>query len=323
MKMLFCLADYNGCGFYRMMQPAFMLSKVHDVTCKMIDMNEDLTAYDMIVLSRQIHPGWVRIITEGKERGCKFVYDIDDDIYSMPEYYHGKKEYWDKYRPNMGILMSMCDAVTVSTEPLKQVMEKYNKHVYIVKNTVIEPEEPFGQSNGKVRIGCCMTDFHKADFGDFIVKSLLRAKDEHNIAITFIGYIPPEMIGKAVFYDFVQPKDFISFMRKMNIDIALIPSRTEKFNQSRSNLKFLQHGINKTAVIASGTYPYRTTVTPDMGIVVNNKISDWSKAITDLIEDKGKRETMGGNAYQFVRKNYLLQNQLGELNNVYTQIAHC
>ena len=306
-----------------MMQPAFILSKIHNVVCKMTYMDEDMTGYDMIVLSRQIHPGWIKIITEGKQRGCKFVYDIDDDIYSMPEYYHGKKEYWDKHRHNMEILMSICDAVTVSTEPLKQIMGQYNEHVYIVKNTVIEPKEPFGESNGKVRIGCCMTDFHKADFGDFIVESLLKAKTAYNIDITFVGYIPPEMIGKAAFYELIPPQDFISFMRKRNFDIALIPCRTEKFNQSRSNLKFLQHGINKTAVIASGTYPYQTTVTPDMGMVVNNKIGDWSRAITGLIADKGKRETMGDNAYQFVRKNYLLQNQLGELSNVYMKIAHC
>lgn len=320
MKMLFCLADYHGCGFYRMMQPAFMLSKIHDVQCRMPKMDEDFSGYDLIVLQRQIHPDWIQIINEGKDRGCKFVYDLDDDIYSMPEYYPGK-EYWDKYKYNAEVLMSLCNAVTVSTEPLRKIVRKINSNVYVTRNTIIEPKEPLPEKNCRIRIGCCMTNHHKSDFGDFIVGPLLQASKQAEL--TFIGYIPPEFIGKAVYYDFIQPQDFIAFLRDMNLDIAVIPCRTEKFNQSRSNLKFLQHGINKTAVIASGTYPYLKTVNSDIGVVVHNKSSEWSKALTELIEDKDKRETMGENAYQFVRSNYLLQNQLGELSNVYTQIARC
>lgn len=324
MKILFAQADFGGCGFYRIMQPTAFLKFLLNHDVKIIfrfQSLEDLLFYDLIIMQRQHLPQVLEIVKTLKAYKKKVIYELDDDIWHIPEGNEGKK-YWDEKKTEAEAVMQACDAITTSTEPLANLLRKQNKNVFVIPNYIPEVK-PLPKFDSTIRIGWSGSVSHRVDFNDDIIRALkdIKKKYRDRVELVFCGWIPDGLVGHVTFYEPVAPMYYLDFLNELRLHIGIIPCADIKFNECKSNLKFLEYSITKTASIASAIYPYVNTVTEDTGILLKNgTYQEWFGAIERLIEDKRLRDRLSDSAYEFVRKNYLIQDNIKFIERMYETI---
>jgi glycosyltransferase involved in cell wall biosynthesis len=92
------------------------------------------------------------------------------------------------------------------------------------------------------------------------------------------------------------------------IDIALAPLQDNKFNYYKSNLKMLEAGVKKKPIIVSGVQPYLDGEHEKNCLIVDprKEHKNWMKYVKQLVESEQMRIDMGENLYQYVFKNFNL-----------------
>jgi glycosyltransferase involved in cell wall biosynthesis len=324
MKVYFAQADFGGCGFYRILQPAAFLKFVmnHEIKIAFRFRLEDLLPYDLIVFQRQYLPNVLECVKVLRGMKKKVIYEIDDDLWDVPPE-NESRNYWLGERiASAETIMQACDAITTSTEPLAELLRKHNKNVYVIPNYIPEVA-PLEKFDPVVRVGWSGSISHSVDFNSEIIRALKDIKKKYGpqVELVFCGWIPNDLVGQVTFYEPVPPMHYLYFLNELRLHIGIIPCADIKFNECKSNLKFLEYSITKTASIASAIYPYINSITDDNGILVRNGTYDeWFNAIDRLVRDRELRNRLAGNAYEYTKNNYLIMNKVGTIENIYRQI---
>jgi len=326
MKILFTQADFSGCGFYRVLQPASYLLKAlkHEVavTSKIVPWQQ-LLKFDLIVFQRQHLSSILEAIKGLQSHKKKVVYEIDDSLWDMP-FGDERRNYWTSDKiASVEALMNACDAITTSTEPLADLLRQYNKNVFVIPNYVAEIT-PIPKGDTVIGVGWAGSMSHRLDFDRNILKALkdIKRKYKDRVELVFLGWIPDEMKKHAIFFEPVPPIQYLNFLNELRLHIGIIPCANNKFNECKSNLKFLEYSITKTASIASGIYPYVHTITEDTGILIKNGGSqEWFEAIDRLIQNTDLRDRLSNSAYESIISNYLISKQVITIEMVYKKIC--
>lgn len=106
-----------------------------------------------------------------------------------------------------------------------------------------------------------------------------------------------------------------------NIDVLLAPLDTNSFNEVKSELKFVEAGFTRTALICSDFGPYHLVGKSifEKGGILNEdgncvlidpskKHKDWAKAIKKLVENPDLVTLLQNNLYEFVKDTYNINN---------------
>ena len=91
------------------------------------------------------------------------------------------------------------------------------------------------------------------------------------------------------------------------IDVALAPLVDEPFNNCKSELKLIEAGMMKKAVIASDCLPYNTIIRHrENGLLVKpiRNMIDWYVAIRRLTKEKNMREDMAEQLHQDIKEKF-------------------
>ena len=116
-------------------------------------------------------------------------------------------------------------------------------------------------------------------------------------------------------------KDITKYATNYNLfDVSLAPLVDGDFNSNKSQLKIIEAGFHKKAVIASGVKPYTLDLISamDQG-VFNDKGNalivppsknhkEWGKHMKRLIENPNMIEDLGNRLYETVKDTYSLKN---------------
>jgi glycosyltransferase involved in cell wall biosynthesis len=325
MRIMCAQADFGGCGFYRLLQPSAFLKVVlnHEVkiSFKFASLEELLT-YDLIILQRQYNPFILENVKTLKAYKKKIVYELDDSLWDVPPENESKK-YWTSDKiASAEAIMKVCDAITTSTEPLAELLRRYNKNVYVIPNYIPEVI-PIPKFDSIIRIGWPGSVSHRGDFNSDVVRALkdIKKKYRQKVELVICGWIPEDLVGHVTFYEPVPPFQYLDFLNEMRLHIGIIPCADNKFNECKSNLKFLEYSITKTASIASAIYPYVNTITEDTGILIKNgSYQEWFESIDRLIQDADLRNRLANSAYEFVKNNYLISKNIIRIESVYKEI---
>jgi glycosyltransferase involved in cell wall biosynthesis len=108
-------------------------------------------------------------------------------------------------------------------------------------------------------------------------------------------------------------------MNYSKLDISLAPIKNHIFNRMKSQLKVIEAGFYKKALIASEVGPYTIDLKHCLNhgqfvdgnaILVdeNRNHSDWNKAIKKLIQNPNMIKDMGERLYETVKDTYNLEN---------------
>lgn len=304
-------ADSSGCQAYRIRFPFYAVKEYRPdlvmgfgTTIK----PEAKELADVVIGQRICIPGssklWQRWAKEGQK---KLIFELDDDLWNIDPanqkayYFFGDRD--TRRRLNENIQVSY--AVTVSTPELAEEVYRQTGHgnIHVVPNAVppwlLDHEAP---KNHHVGWGGSPT--HHGDFG--LLRQGMKKFLQHNPGRTFhtIGMdyaewmkLPREQCHHTKWVP--TPEDFF---RTIDYTVGVAPLADSHFNQSKSDIKFLELAALGIPTIASDVAPYRSIVDGKTGVLVKND-HEWGRTLRSTVEDPDAFARMGEEAKEYVRNN--------------------
>lgn len=188
-------------AWYRMFSPHLHLERSKFVFHPIRTPVGDLADADVVVVQRQATEGNMAALKQMKDMGLKVIYDLDDDLWGIPGSSPAKRIF-APVRDGFGRCMELCDAVTVSTEPLRTAVRTAvpaarSKEIFVIPNGVdfdyLRPSI-LPKPAGRVTVGWGGSNTHQGDVGDAWVVLADLLNDLPQLYFEFVGMDPPRKI---------------------------------------------------------------------------------------------------------------------------------
>lgn len=331
---------YGGIGYYRIIKPAGQIKK-HEVRIvgKEIMYFGDTLEQQWDNVFKEYDIFWTSYFCDDKaaagifyhaqKHKKKVVVDVDDNYLDVPEsnllfdqFKSGKRD-----RAMLSTILSFADALTVSTEPLKERLAQHIKYVHgITKPIFVIPNFndisdwnfiPKLKSSDKIIIGYSGSNSHQDDLQMCMPAIANLMKKYKNLWFELIGSVSKDKIkeyfGRAGFDDdslkrinllpaTATFKEYPQYLAEQGWDIGIAPLVDTSFTRAKSHIKWMEYSMYKIPVVASRVYPYFMNL-QGRKIIIDNKTgllarnNEWEAKLEKLILDKDLRKTLGENAY--------------------------
>ncbi|QEM69759.1 glycosyltransferase [Geobacter sp. FeAm09] len=325
----------HACGYYRLYSPARALPveaefrwpvKTEGGSFK-IDL-EGLDKSDLFIIQRFFpHEMSMPVIRQLMATGKPVVFEVDDYITAIPRS-NPSYEWAQQCIGHMEECIRDCDAVTVSTDALKEAFSRLNPSIFVLPNLIDDTlwEQPVPPSgDGRVVIGFTGTNTHIPDIA-FLEETLERIAAAHpgEVAFTFMG-CATERLSRLPGFRFIPFETtyqaYARTLQQVPMDIALVPLEDNPFNRCKSNVKWLEYSACGVAGIYADLPAYNTTVEHGVtGILAGSDPQQWFNAIDLLIRNRELRRAIALNARQKVLSEYTVKKGAHRWLDVYRQI---
>jgi O-antigen biosynthesis protein len=269
------LADYSGCGFWRILWPEAIIngtgkgcstsltSMVFDprwyggVNCVKIQRQASTPQKQFVELLKQIQ----------KEHNFKLIYEVDDVVFreDIPDYNKFKPAFdSDEIRQNCIDIINMCDEVTVTCDFMKQLYQQRTgkKEITVIPNFV--PRFWLGNLYSKKRVYDAYERYKKkprilyAGSGahydvdnktggrdDFEHLLKFVADTRHKYQWVFMGAFPPALQkfveDKSIeFHGWSNLLDYPTTLASLDVQLMIAPLQDNNFNRAKSDIKFIE-----------------------------------------------------------------------------------
>mgnify|MGYP003110659044 FL=1 len=269
------VADYGGCGFWRIIWPEYLLNAsmkcmVHTSTVMTMDPNHYQRAV-AIKLQRQASPDQLKFVRYLKQIssqvGFRLIYEIDDLAFreDIPDYNKYKFAFTsDEIRNGIQEIMELCDEMTVTCQFMKDYYESKTNTlpVTVIPNYVPKfwmgnfynrekIEFDYDKHKRKPRVVWSGSGAHidvdnrikgKDDF--FHVNDVIRSTVD-DFQWVFLGAISRDLTdlvqkGKIEFHPWCDLYNYPEKIYTLNANMMIAPLRDNNFNKSKSDLKHLE-----------------------------------------------------------------------------------
>lgn len=226
----------------------------------------------------------------------KLVYELDDDIF------HIDAVNWLAYRvyhqadiqDAVGHCAEVASLVTVSTEPLAEVMRQFSDNVVVLPNFI--PERMLSMTRPKPEkftVGWSGGASHSTDIR--VCAPAVRAFLDWDAPKAQLHVQGSDFRGtfghlNARFTDWVANSG--DFYQTLDFDVGLAPLADSEFNRSKSYIKALEYNALGIPVIASDLEPYRDYVIDGVNGFLVRKEKEWRDRLRLLANDEDLREQM-------------------------------
>lgn len=320
--------DDWGCGHYRAKLPVLnCYSDMREKGVNLIlerELHSNECYYDAYILHRCPVENSIFFMQTIQKNGKKFVLEIDDDIFNIPEWMPSdeyKNPKWSLKRA-----VDMCDEIWAATPTLAATFNKPEK-TYVLPNLVdcnsfLESQPHTDQ----IRILWMGSMWHDRDI-DQLTNPVIRIIKEFGDKVQFLfwGCLPTAFadynripgqnmavltqkkdFGASLIYLEGLPfKFYYDRLIKLGPCIGLAPLYDCTFNDSKSNLKYLEYTMAGAATIACDLLPYKCIENEVDGLLVEpHDENGWYEAIKRMIEDNDLRNKLVSNAQSKVRELY-------------------
>ena len=314
----------NGCFHIRAHNPLMELKRRgHEIEYVSMETDrwDEIKSADIVIFGRTYDKPFMGLLWRCKAAGIKVVYELDDDVWNIPESNGAYLSYEKRYRRQIDETIREADMVTTTTEPLKKVLSRLHDNVKVIPNAL--PLDKWGKrpNHKGLIIGWSGGANHiedlalvadaikklqeKYDF-KFVVQGItarpIEADGYESSLYQSIGFIEEihkkqnetklnlykKLLALKDFYHipFYPPELHPKVLQRADIDIGLIPIKGYKFDESKSILKLLEYTAVGTTAIASDLHPYK-------GVVPYTTDNDnWYGAIEKLIKDEKLRKEL-------------------------------
>ena len=204
-----------------------------------------------------------------------------------------------------------CHCLQTTTEVMAETLRAFNPHVAVFPNQVAalaapgprphderSPEQPvifFGALN------------READWAPLMLALNGLLNRLGNRARVQVVYDQAFFDALSTPYKAFEP--LCSYERYHELlrsaDIALLPLEPTRFNQHKSDLKFIECAAGGVVALASSTVYGQTVVHDQTGLVYQSS-EEFISLLERLIHDPSMRQRLAANAYRYVRENRLL-----------------
>ena len=306
-----------------------------------INLDMDLTGVKIVVFQRIVSlKGNTKAIIDGLHaKGIKVILEIDD-YWSLPES-HSEYTKYRVYQVSKQTIeaIKLSDAVFTTTERLASHIRKHNKNVFVVANCVDMREKQWNSpklEHDLVRYGY-VCGVHHAEDSKILNQPCKLINEKLNVQLLLGGYNTQsrghyQFIEKMLTDDYrsldrdytdylksnLQVQEHVAYFKKYrrlwampvntyghmydHIDVALVPLVANEFNACKSELKIVEAGAKKCAVISSNVDPYKNIP----GVTYADKPIDFYHAVKKLT-DKSYREDMANLLHKYIITNFDLQ----------------
>lgn len=216
-----------------------------------------------------------------RDKGAKIILDIDD------RYSGARRDVVKSIRD--------ADALTVTCDNLKEYfLERGSKPCLVIENGIDSKEEQWKfrkPKNDQVVFGYVGSTRHEQDLKemryDFSTRPLYSACEEYKeiLKVDFYG-------GLSSWADYAYHYD--------RLDVALAPIENNMFNKSKSNLKIIEAGFMKKAIICSKIEPYTRDKSLYPAIDLIPKKNSWKQRVESYTLDEARQR--GEELYNLVQK---------------------
>jgi glycosyltransferase involved in cell wall biosynthesis len=320
------LADREGSGHYRIVQPAAALAAA--AAASLCITTAPLSPPEMIQYSAD---AWIfqrqltNVQIEAMDRyrrygGGRMVYEIDDLITQIPEASPHRKDFPPEVIRLFRRAVGFCDRLVVSTQSLAQAFAGLAPETIVLPNylprsvwTALVPKQ---RQSPRPRIGWGGSVSH---IGDLEMMVEVVEKLEREVDWIFFGLCPQALRGYA--REIHPPVPFTGYaeaLASLDLDIAIAPLQINAFNEAKSNLKLLEYGALGYPVICTDIVPYHCGL-PVMR--VKNRAKDWINAIRSLTNERNAREHAGAQLRAAVHADWMLEDHLEEVLRAWNPIA--
>jgi glycosyltransferase involved in cell wall biosynthesis len=298
-RIFFWSADSSGCAYYRCELPAAELARRgHETHTSSVMPDAWLHTADVIVGQRVCEPGatvrWQQMAREGR---CALVFECDDDLLDIDP---SNGPAWSFFRrpeirENVIRNIEVADLVTVSTEPLAEVMRRHNRNVAVLPNCVPSSllDAPHADGPKGLTLGWSGGASHALDLAEARdpVRQFLRRYPDAGLHIMghvdsdFCKAMPRERLRTTRWVESVP-----AFHAAVDFDVALAPLRPSPFNRSKSAIRCLEAAALGIPVIASDFGPYAEFVRDgETGLLVSRP-HEWARHLRTLLDPFVRRE---------------------------------
>ena len=269
------LADYSGCGFWRILWPEqFINAEGLGCSTSLTAMIFDprwYTGVKSVKVQRQASNDQKEFIKHLKniqqEYGFKIIYEVDDVVFreDIPDYNKFKFAFDnDEIRNNCIEIINMCDEVTVTCDYMRKLYQTRTgkKEITVIPNFV-----PYGwmghqynkqqiwhnYDKNKKRPRVLYTgsgahydvDNKNGGIDDFshVLDVVRNTIDKYQWV--FVGAFPPPLAqyvqsGQIEFHQWQSLNNYPSFIARLNAQVMIAPLQDNSFNNSKSDIKFIE-----------------------------------------------------------------------------------
>jgi len=246
------------------------------------------------------------------------VLETDDNIDAVRPYNPG----YQGYHPGSEALLwgnlvaKKVSAITVTTQNLYDIHQKDNPgNVYILPNSLDmkwrEKTPKKKRNDGKIHMAWLGSAAHYENL-KLIEEPVIEILKKHKNVVfhcmkMYGGSVWPDKKMKGIKsqmkrHPWQTLKKWPAFIANLGLDIGLAPAVDNKFNRAKSNLRYLEYSVNKTATIASPTACYA-----DAKALHAQEPHEWFEAMEKLIEDEQARKRLGKAAYNDLTTNFSME----------------
>ena len=313
-KVMSVIADYTGCGQYRIIQPWKAMQNAGIIEGKLTDSMMNFPEIlklnpDSIVVQRLITPEsqeWLDSF--GTLKNIFKVFELDDYLPNLPiksvHRQHMPKDLLKSIRKSL----SMIDRFVVSTKALADAFHGTHHDIRVVENRL--PVEPWSRlishraTTLRPRIGWAGGASHTGDLE--MIADVVKAFADR-VDWVFFGMCPAKLRPYiAEFHTGVTFDKYPQKLASLNLDLAIAPVEDNQFNRCKSNLRLLEYGACRIPVICSDVECYNT----DLPVTkVRNRFKDWVEAIEMHLADSTTSYKLGDALHHAVLADWMLKDE--------------
>jgi O-antigen biosynthesis protein len=315
-KIICYRGDRAACWFYRLHAPMVHLGrnnkKEFNITVSGSIGDDHIGKFELAILQRQYRLEVLDPTVKIQKAGAKLIYEIDDDLFHIPEWNPAYKILGTKkVQDGIRRFLARVDAMFVTTEALRDTYKNYCEKIYVLPNSIeYDFIFPMDEKNTHLPVVCWQGSMtHERDLA-IAKKSFERlAHDEDLLFKMWCGIDqdtkkPVFEVPGAVTLPLTPFEGFFQMFGQVGTHIGLAPLAAIPFNKSKSNLKFLEYTAYNAVTVASNFGPYKDTIEDGVtGVLISNN-NDWYDKVRELLENETLYNTILENAQTFVKENY-------------------
>ncbi len=272
--------------------------------------DQDLEWADVVIVQRLADESVHELVESIQSRGIPVIFDIDDFLLDVPPFL-ASAEYCHRNRGHLQAILRCADAVTVSTERLRQALAPYSRHLFVIPNCTENHRPPVNHRDGDaVSLLVASSDSVRVDF---LVPALKRVCSEFGDGVRIVAIGPPgealQAAGVPVAHIGMLPyEDFQKFISTQHNSIGLIPLDDSHFSSCKSAIKYVDYALAGIPVVCSNVSPYADVVEHGAnGLLVANEEDATVAALRELIGSAALRRRLAEEARRMSQERFSME----------------
>jgi hypothetical protein len=234
-----------------------------------------------------------------REHGATIVADVDDWFEEVPSGNHASIHWQGKRKRQYKTLLEKADRVLTSTPPLQG---RWNG---TLTPNFIEPEQwAQPQKEHDYTLIACPAGTGRA--GDYLtVEAACKAALEiDDVKILFMGWFPEWAMsypaGKVIWSRWAPLEMYPQLLRYISPDVVISPMEHHKFNEAKSNLKWLEASMVNAAFVGERWGEYQRTVQDgETGLLACGE-DEWTEKLVEVCRNHQLRKRLALQAHDDV-----------------------